>query len=332
MSLKCVMEDKALESPFYCRLISPYSRLSRPVASQPGGGGLNLDGWNTRRTPPLDIVRVTSSIWKTPPLLDIHKHPPLGHCPCDVIHIFQGWNKFAKGWNKIAKGWNKIAEGWNKIAKGWNKIAERWNKIAKGWNKIAKGWNKIFGMGNWGGSYDPPDPPLATGLLRGLLFEAPIAPHTYSFIIRIKHYTAASSLSRSCDSAIGHMTSGEHKMAVLVVLVVSCILPATLGQYEPNWASIDSRPLPSWYDEAKFGIFMHWGVFSVPSFKSAWFWYFWQASKDKAYVDFMKKNYPPGFTYADFGPMFKAELFDPNHWADILAASGAKWVGLYDSD
>ena len=69
-----------------------------------------------------------------------------------------------QGWNKIAEGWNKIAEGWNKIAKGWNKIAERWNKIAKGWNKIAKGWNKIFGMGNWGGSYDPPDPPLATGL------------------------------------------------------------------------------------------------------------------------------------------------------------------------
>ena len=67
---------------------------SRPVASQParwgGGGGLNLNWWNTRRTPPLDIVRVTSS-------------------------TFQGWNKIAKGWNKIAKGWNKIAKGWNKI-------------------------------------------------------------------------------------------------------------------------------------------------------------------------------------------------------------------------
>ena len=78
-----------------------------------------------------------------------------GHCPCDVIHIFQGWNKIAKGWNKIAEGWNKIAEGWN--------------KIAKGWNKIAKGWNKIFGMGNWGGGVvrppRPPPPPLATGLI-----------------------------------------------------------------------------------------------------------------------------------------------------------------------
>ena len=119
--------------------------MTRPVASQPGGGGGGSElGWVEHQAHP----------------------PPLGHCPCDVIHIFQGWNKIAKGWNKIAKGWNKIAEGWNKIAKGWNKIAERWNKIAKGWNKIAKGWNKIFGMGNWGGRTTPrPPPPLATGLM-----------------------------------------------------------------------------------------------------------------------------------------------------------------------
>ena len=158
--------------------------LPTQARSQPARwGGLNLDGWNTRRTPPLglcprDVINLknaptlghsqappppwTLSAWrhqfeKRPHYWTFTSTPPLGHCPCDVIHIFQGWNK-------IAEGWNKIAEGWNKIAKGWNKIAERWNKIAKGWNKIAKGWNKIFGMGNWGGSYDPPDPPLATGL------------------------------------------------------------------------------------------------------------------------------------------------------------------------
>lgn len=44
------------------------------------------------------------------------------------------------------------------------------------------------------------------------------------------------------------------------------------ARYEPNWESIDSRPLPEWYDQAKFGIFIHWGVFSVPSFGSEWFW------------------------------------------------------------
>jgi alpha-L-fucosidase len=42
--------------------------------------------------------------------------------------------------------------------------------------------------------------------------------------------------------------------------------------YEPTWASIDSRPLPTWFDDSKIGIFMHWGLFSVPSFGNEWFW------------------------------------------------------------
>jgi alpha-L-fucosidase len=100
------------------------------------------------------------------------------------------------------------------------------------------------------------------------------------------------------------------------------------GQYEPNWDSIDKRPLPSWYDEAKFGIFLHWGVFSVPSFGSEWFWWNWQGAKSPPYIEFMEKNYPPGFTYPDFAPMFKAELYDPDEWADLFKAAGAKYVVL----
>jgi alpha-L-fucosidase len=42
--------------------------------------------------------------------------------------------------------------------------------------------------------------------------------------------------------------------------------------YDPTWESLDRRPLPAWFDQAKFGIFIHWGVFSVPSFGSEWFW------------------------------------------------------------
>jgi len=47
-------------------------------------------------------------------------------------------------------------------------------------------------------------------------------------------------------------------------------------KYIPTWPSLDSRPLPVWYDVAKFGIFIHWGVFSVPSFGSEWFWNNWK--------------------------------------------------------
>ncbi|XP_063165253.1 plasma alpha-L-fucosidase [Candoia aspera] len=100
------------------------------------------------------------------------------------------------------------------------------------------------------------------------------------------------------------------------------------GRYDPTWESLDSRPLPLWFDEAKFGVFIHWGVFSVPSFGSEWFWWYWQKEKKEPYVTFMKKNYRPGFTYEDFGPFFTAEFFDANQWADILNASGAKYVVL----
>jgi len=114
---------------------------------------------------------------------------------------------------------------------------------------------------------------------------------------------------------------------VLTSLVFLAVLSPISCEYKPNWESIDSRPLPSWYDEAKFGIFIHWGVFSVPSFRSEWFWKDWHDG-DKDCVDFMKRNYPPGFKYADFGPQFTAEMFDPNDWADIFAASGARYVVL----
>ncbi|NWH75303.1 FUCO2 fucosidase, partial [Piaya cayana] len=99
-------------------------------------------------------------------------------------------------------------------------------------------------------------------------------------------------------------------------------------RYEPTWGSLDARPLPAWFDEAKFGVFIHWGVFSVPSFGSEWFWWYWQKEKRAPYVKFMEANYAPGFSYEDFGPLFTAEFFDPNQWADVLKASGAKYVVL----
>lgn len=48
-------------------------------------------------------------------------------------------------------------------------------------------------------------------------------------------------------------------------------------EYLPNWESLDSRHLPQWYDDAKVGIFIHWGVYSVPNFGDEWFWYHWKS-------------------------------------------------------
>ena len=52
--------------------------------------------------------------------------------------------------------------------------------------------------------------------------------------------------------------------------VCCSLVPVTLHQYTPDWPSLDTRPLPKWYDESKIGIFIHWGVFSVPSVASEW--------------------------------------------------------------
>lgn len=62
-------------------------------------------------------------------------------------------------------------------------------------------------------------------------------------------------------------------LTVFSLLAVLLLIGASRAKYEANWESIDSRPLPEWYDQAKFGIFIHWGVFSVPSFGSEWFWW-----------------------------------------------------------
>ncbi|XP_076109079.1 alpha-L-fucosidase-like [Mytilus galloprovincialis] len=99
-------------------------------------------------------------------------------------------------------------------------------------------------------------------------------------------------------------------------------------KYEPTWDSLDTRPLPLWFDEAKLGIFIHWGVFSVPAFMGAGLWWSWKGQPLPAIVDFMRKNYRPGFTYAEFAAMFTTDFFDPEEWAEMFQDSGARYVVL----
>ena len=108
----------------------------------------------------------------------------------------------------------------------------------------------------------------------------------------------------------------------LLVLYLSAL--STYCKYSTTWASLDTRPAPEWYDQAKVGVFMHWGPYSVPGLVSEWFWAYWE-SGNKEILEFMKKNYPPGFKYQEFGPLFKAEFFNATEWADLVASSGAKY-------
>ncbi|XP_061169907.1 plasma alpha-L-fucosidase-like [Saccostrea echinata] len=114
----------------------------------------------------------------------------------------------------------------------------------------------------------------------------------------------------------------------IIISFASFILETDCQKYQPTWESIDSRPIPAWYDDAKVGMFINWGVYSVPSMHSEWFWWFWKGGPTADVVNFMKKFYPPNFTYADFAKQFRAEFYDPNKWKEIIQASGVKYVVL----
>ena len=122
---------------------------------------------------------------------------------------------------------------------------------------------------------------------------------------------------------------------MLVTLVAGLSLGSSgLAQpkYEAKWDSLDRRPVPEWYRDAKFGIFIHWGVYSVPSWgapKSYAEWY-WNHIADQqpgnVWWQFHKTNYGEHFEYKEFAPLFRAELYDPNQWADLFVRSGARYV------
>ncbi|CAD5229096.1 unnamed protein product [Bursaphelenchus okinawaensis] len=112
-------------------------------------------------------------------------------------------------------------------------------------------------------------------------------------------------------------------MRLLVGLFLTLLSFSANSKYDPNWDSLDSRPLPSWYDADKFGIFVHWGVFSVPAYHSEWLWSYWK-QQDPDVVKFMEKNFP-GQSYGDLASKFTAADFDAKSFADIVKASGAKY-------
>lgn len=132
---------------------------------------------------------------------------------------------------------------------------------------------------------------------------------------------------------------------LLIFIFKLFFLFAVEGQtvYQPNWASLSARPIPEWFGKAKFGIFIHWGVYSVPAWATnsnadgfgsnyaEWYWQRLFATDlkiHKEFVSFHQKTYGPNFQYQHFAPKFTAELFDPKFWATIFKQSGAKYVVL----
>lgn len=103
-------------------------------------------------------------------------------------------------------------------------------------------------------------------------------------------------------------------------------------KYENNWESLNSRKVPTWFEDAKFGIFIHWGLYSVPAYtKKGEYaeWYGYQLKNDyEETIRFHNRVYGENFKYEDFAGDFKAELFNADEWAELFQKSGAKYINL----
>ena len=110
--------------------------------------------------------------------------------------------------------------------------------------------------------------------------------------------------------------------------------------YLPAWSSLDARPVPAWFDEARFGIFIHFGLYSVPAYArrrrevgstgeayAEWYGSFVR-EPDGPVARFHEKHYGKDVRYEDFAARFRADRFDAGEWAALFRRAGARYTVL----
>lgn len=123
-----------------------------------------------------------------------------------------------------------------------------------------------------------------------------------------------------------------HRPILFIFLFLYCTM-AFAQTYQPDWKSLDSRPTPEWWLDAKFGVFIHWGVYSVPGYTAKGNYAEWYQhslennSHDGKVRDFHQKNYD-NRSYYDLAGDFRAALYEPDEWAKLFEKAGAKYVVL----
>jgi len=121
-------------------------------------------------------------------------------------------------------------------------------------------------------------------------------------------------------------------LLLALMLAVGCATshhtPVT-EPYEPTWESLAKiNEAPDWFRDAKFGIYFHWGVYSVPAFGNEWYPRNMYNVKGREYRHHVESwGDPNAFGYPDFVPMFRAERFDAEAWAELFEQAGARFAG-----
>ncbi len=139
-------------------------------------------------------------------------------------------------------------------------------------------------------------------------------------------------------------TTQTFRMTALAVMICAALFtgPAFAEdvkmhkRYDGSWESLQSMPVPAWFDDGKIGIFIHWGPYSAIGYKKGARGYAEHVPKllyDDAshYYPYMQKRWgatPPEFGYKDIIPEFTAANWSPDEWAQLFADVGAKYVVL----
>ncbi|MDQ6786721.1 MAG: alpha-L-fucosidase [Acidobacteriota bacterium] len=124
---------------------------------------------------------------------------------------------------------------------------------------------------------------------------------------------------------------------MFVAAMIFSVLPASLATqkansksaerevFQPTWESLkENYKTPEWFNQAKFGIFIHWGLYAVPAYHNEWY----AKHMYGQFAEWHTEHYgaPDKFGYKDFIPLFKAEKYDPDAWAELFKKAGAKYV------
>ncbi|MEI8094413.1 MAG: alpha-L-fucosidase [Spirochaetales bacterium] len=99
------------------------------------------------------------------------------------------------------------------------------------------------------------------------------------------------------------------------------------GKYKDTWQSLAEYPVPEWYAKAKFGIFIHWGVYSVPAFGNEWYPHNMYLKGSSEYEHHLVHyGDHKSFGYKDFIPLFRGEHFSAQRWVELFRRAGAKYI------
>lgn len=125
----------------------------------------------------------------------------------------------------------------------------------------------------------------------------------------------------------------KSKIVLLSLIIISLEASSQVKkQYNATWESLDSHPMPSWYEDAKIGLSMHWGVYSVPAWApreadisyAEWYGYRMKDPENPTFKYHIEKY--GNRTYDDFIPDWKAENYDPERWAQFAVKMGARYM------